>query len=100
MNTSKKKFTRILAVVGAALIACCVKLWWDMKSTPSVVYSNIAASSKDLSDTASGASDNTSKTGKDTGADSGADTGAGTADHPTARRKLHIHFRPLPRYRK
>jgi len=40
MDTSGKKLSRILAVVGIGLVACGVKLWLDTQASPSVLYAN------------------------------------------------------------
>lgn len=44
MDTSRKKLTRIIAVVGIGLLACGVKLWLDTTASPAVIYANSDAS--------------------------------------------------------
>lgn len=38
MDNSGRKLYRILAVVGIGLLACAVKLWFDLQTSPAVVY--------------------------------------------------------------
>jgi competence protein ComEA len=40
MDTSRKKLTRIMAVVGIGLFACAAKLWLDTTASPAVIYTN------------------------------------------------------------
>ena len=44
MDTSRKKLTRIMAVVGIGLLACGVKLWLDTSASPAVIYKNTDSS--------------------------------------------------------
>lgn len=44
MDTSRKKLTRIIAVIGIGLLACGVKLWLDTTASPAVIYANSDAS--------------------------------------------------------
>ena len=44
MDTSRKKLTRILAVVGIGLLACGIKLWLDTTASPAVIYANTDSS--------------------------------------------------------
>jgi len=44
MDTSKKKLTRIMAVVGIGLLACGVKLWLDTTASSAVIYANTGSS--------------------------------------------------------
>lgn len=44
MDTSRKKLTRIMAVVGIGLLACGVKLWLDTTASPAVIYANTDSS--------------------------------------------------------
>jgi len=47
MDKSRNRLIRILAVVGIGLLACGVKLWFDMEAPPSVIYNNSDESSGD-----------------------------------------------------
>ena len=49
MDASKKKLTRILAVVGIGLLACGAKLWMDSNAQPAVIYSNTDTSAGESS---------------------------------------------------
>jgi len=49
MDTSRKKLTRILAVVGIGLLACGVKLWLDTTASPAVIYANTDSSEETCS---------------------------------------------------
>ena len=49
MDASKKKLTRILAVVGIGLLACGAKLWMDSAAKPTVIYSNTDTSAGESS---------------------------------------------------
>lgn len=49
MDASKKKLTRILAVVGIGLLACGAKLWMDSNAQPAVIYANTDTSAGELS---------------------------------------------------
>jgi len=49
MDASKKKLTRILAVVGIGLLACGAKLWLDSNAQPAVIYANTDTSAGESS---------------------------------------------------
>jgi len=64
MDTSRKKLTRIMAVVGIGLLACGVKLWLDTTASPAVIYANTDSSEEGSSLLAAETSILSSVTGK------------------------------------
>ena len=49
MDASKKKMTRIMAVIGIGLLACGAKLWLDSNAQPAVIYANTDTSAGESS---------------------------------------------------